>query len=324
MEFVNPYRMFNGSWVPNWLLERPELSLGTKVTYARLAQYAGKNGVAYPRMEVLGRSLGISGRQASTHVAELVAHGLIHVESGKQAGTANKYHFRKHPWFEGGSEENFRGGQKDSSEGGRKKTSDRRESVEETQEETICRDASLSAPMTPEEGEKAFHQLRREVYLPFVSAKQEAPGASGTPGGATHPAPLPSGANGGPIPLVLEPSPEPASAGRKRKPAGNPRFTPLRDRLVAVFLALKGHTYGFDGGRDAKAITRLMAMEASDDEIERRWRRALGLGRWPGCSTLSHLADRWNDLANQEAGRRAGGMARAGTLDEFSKSEEPF
>jgi hypothetical protein len=45
---INPFRLFVGSMIPNWLQCRPEVSQGAKLAYARLAQYAGKDGGCLP------------------------------------------------------------------------------------------------------------------------------------------------------------------------------------------------------------------------------------------------------------------------------------
>ncbi len=100
-----------------------------------------------------------------------------------------------------------------------------------------------------------------------------------------------------------------ASARVKRGPdAPNPRHRPLQDRLEAVFREVRGSAYGFQGGKDAKAIANVLRWSDGDlDEVERRWRRGLELGgKWPGCATIAHLADKWNELApaDRNGGRR--------------------
>lgn len=102
---INPYRMFQGGFVPNWLLRRREVSGGAKLTYARLMQYAGKNGEAYPFMRTLAQEIGVSTRQARYNIAELIEFGLIEVESHKEEGKANRYWFLNHPWIWDASEQ---------------------------------------------------------------------------------------------------------------------------------------------------------------------------------------------------------------------------
>lgn len=114
---------------------------------------------------------------------------------------------------------------------------------------------------------------------------------------ATDAAPPPSRVqDAGSPPAVLP-------ASHKRKP--DPRHQPLVEGLVADFQAARRVAYGFDGGKDARAVTRLLALgtaavgsEGAVAEVRRRWGIALGLGaRWPGCSSIAMLPARWNEVA---------------------------
>ena len=98
MSYINPYRLFTGSLVPNWLLERREISQGAKLAYARLSQHAGKNGFAWPKRETLARELGVTTRQVDRYLKELEVHQLLEVE---QLGLtkANRYRFPVHIWM---------------------------------------------------------------------------------------------------------------------------------------------------------------------------------------------------------------------------------
>lgn len=97
-EVINPYRAFVGSWVPNWLMERAEISPGAKLTYGRLAQHAGKDGDCRPRQEVLAQELGVGDRQIRRYLAELEESWLIReIRMGR--GQANRYKFYAHPWM---------------------------------------------------------------------------------------------------------------------------------------------------------------------------------------------------------------------------------
>lgn len=96
---INPYRLFQGAFIPNWLLRRSEVSAGAKLTYARLTQYAGKNGEAYPFVKTLAQELGVEWRQVHRYLSELTACGLVEVESHKEEGKASHYWFLNHPWI---------------------------------------------------------------------------------------------------------------------------------------------------------------------------------------------------------------------------------
>lgn len=97
---LNPWKLFVGSMVPNWLLERAELSAGAKLTYARLCQYAGRHGVAFPTQLELAAALGVSERHARRYLKELAEHDLITVHrTGLRK--ANRITFNLHPWMAG-------------------------------------------------------------------------------------------------------------------------------------------------------------------------------------------------------------------------------
>lgn len=100
-ERINPYRLFTGSFLPTWLLERRELSPGAKLVYARLARYAGKRGVAYPRQPVLAAEIGLGERQVRRHLTELRKCGLVAVLKGSR-GKPSRYFFLAHLWITGG------------------------------------------------------------------------------------------------------------------------------------------------------------------------------------------------------------------------------
>jgi hypothetical protein len=94
----NPYRRFTYAPVPNWLLERTDVSHGPKLMYGKLVQHAGKRGVANPRRKILAKELGISIQQTDRYIAELVDLKLIRVQQlGRNR--ANRYFFLEHPWI---------------------------------------------------------------------------------------------------------------------------------------------------------------------------------------------------------------------------------
>lgn len=97
--YINPYKLFTGAFIPTWLLLRQEVSMGAKVCYARLCQYAGENGECFPKQESLAAEIGIkSNRQVIRYLQELEQHGLIKVERiGKTC--SNRYKFLYHKWI---------------------------------------------------------------------------------------------------------------------------------------------------------------------------------------------------------------------------------
>ena len=91
----NPYRSFSRvSVIPNRLMSYPGVSSSAKLVWARLAQYAGKDGRAYPSVATLAADLGLKERQTQNLLAELRREGFI--ESRRGSGT-NSYYFLLHP-----------------------------------------------------------------------------------------------------------------------------------------------------------------------------------------------------------------------------------
>lgn len=73
----NPWKMFVGSFVPNALMRWREISATSKLLYARLAQYAGREGHCYPGQDVLAADLGTSPSTITESLRQLVAVKLI-------------------------------------------------------------------------------------------------------------------------------------------------------------------------------------------------------------------------------------------------------
>lgn len=97
-EPFNPWKLFQGAFIPNWLLMRPDVSPGAKLCYARLMQYAGRNGECFPRQDVLADELGVHKRQVQRYVVELTEAKLIQVmQPGLQK--PNTYLFLCHAWM---------------------------------------------------------------------------------------------------------------------------------------------------------------------------------------------------------------------------------
>lgn len=92
---------------------------------------------------------------------------------------------------------------------------------------------------------------------------------------------------------------------KKRSSAAASGDAPSEHRLMQVgleeaFLAERGVPYGFQGGKDGKAISELLRLAKGDrNEVIRRWYRALRLGsKYPGTSTIAGLPGKWNELVD--------------------------
>src|ERR1039457_3132523 len=92
-----PHRQFrSGVFLPDVILANRRLSGGAKLLWARLARYAGVNGVCFPSCQTLGLDLGCSPRQVQRYVAELVHAGLITAKQ-RDFNKSNTYTFLWHP-----------------------------------------------------------------------------------------------------------------------------------------------------------------------------------------------------------------------------------
>ena len=98
-----PFHLFTGSFIPEWLESRKEISWGAKAVYARLCRFSGKDGKCIPKQKTLAGCLGISVRQLQRYSKELVDHHLIEREK-KTWGSPMSYSFLWHSWIEEGSE----------------------------------------------------------------------------------------------------------------------------------------------------------------------------------------------------------------------------
>lgn len=96
-----PYRVFNGIYIPESIvmLHNKTLSYGAKIAFGRLCRYAGKEDVAYPKLETLASEIGCSKRQAGNFIKELRKLGFIEVER-LGLGRSNRYYFIWHKIFE--------------------------------------------------------------------------------------------------------------------------------------------------------------------------------------------------------------------------------
>lgn len=98
---INPYKMFNGVYVPHWLAMQPGISWSVKGVYARLGFEAHKDTgiLTDPGQAVIAEAIGISERTVRTALADLVRLGLVQRESRGKMLT-NRYFFLYHRWMD--------------------------------------------------------------------------------------------------------------------------------------------------------------------------------------------------------------------------------
>lgn len=97
-EPFNPYKLFNGAYIPFSLLESFELSSTAKLLYARLTAYAGEDGFAYPKQKTLAADLGLKTQSNVSHaLRQLIDAKFIRVmkPTGKEKlnNKGDKYEF---------------------------------------------------------------------------------------------------------------------------------------------------------------------------------------------------------------------------------------
>ena len=97
----NPYRLFNGMFLPNLIARTRLLSPTDKLVWARLCQFAGENGICFPSFRRIAYEVGISRSGAIKSVNSLVDKGFLekHVPDNVSLGNqkTNQYFFLWHP-----------------------------------------------------------------------------------------------------------------------------------------------------------------------------------------------------------------------------------
>ncbi len=99
LKFINPWKLFVGIFIPNWLIGRPELTFGAKFCYGILCQFSGRKGRCFPKQEQLASRLGVSTRQVVKYIKQLEKYELIIAFKNEFRGR-NVYRFLDHPWME--------------------------------------------------------------------------------------------------------------------------------------------------------------------------------------------------------------------------------
>lgn len=98
----NPFRQYVGAFIPNWLLERTEISSHAKLVFARLAQFAGRGGESFPYQKTLCEEIGLADSTMRKALAELVKFRILEsVQNG--LGRPNSYFFLRHEWMKDAS-----------------------------------------------------------------------------------------------------------------------------------------------------------------------------------------------------------------------------
>jgi len=101
MKFFNPFKQYNGIYIPEGIYALDTLSSTAKLLYGRLLRYAGENGKAYPKQETLSGQLGITKSGLRKALGQLKSEKLIYVQPGNPlTHQPNTYFFIKHKCFD--------------------------------------------------------------------------------------------------------------------------------------------------------------------------------------------------------------------------------
>jgi hypothetical protein len=100
-DVFNPFRMFNGLYIPEALARCHWISAGAKLAWGRLARYAGEDGRCYPTVKTLAAEIGLGERQGQKYVAELERARLIRRvrRFDQRAQKSNEFEFLWHEMF---------------------------------------------------------------------------------------------------------------------------------------------------------------------------------------------------------------------------------
>ena len=95
LETLDPVVQGGFTQVPNFILKKPQLSVGAKVAYAMFLSYAWHNESCFPGQDRLAQDMGMSRSRVTEFVGELERAGCVTIERRGQ-GKTNLYtiHFR--------------------------------------------------------------------------------------------------------------------------------------------------------------------------------------------------------------------------------------
>ena len=97
-DVFNPFNLFDGAMVPSEILRSPKLLPSEKLVFARLTQFAGMKGKAWPSVERLAQEIALSIPQTRRCVHSLEQQGLIRRLA--RSGRSNEFEFLWHSIYE--------------------------------------------------------------------------------------------------------------------------------------------------------------------------------------------------------------------------------
>ena len=94
----NPFSLFDGALLPSEILRSPDLTPSEKLVFARLMQFAGGKGRAWPSIERVADEVALSVAQTRRCIATLESKGLIRRVA--RSGRSNEFEFLWHAIYE--------------------------------------------------------------------------------------------------------------------------------------------------------------------------------------------------------------------------------
>jgi hypothetical protein len=97
-EVFNPFNLFDGALIPAQVLRYSEITPSEKLVFARLLQFAGARGHAWPSLELLAAEVSLSVVQARRCVRALETRKLVRRVA--RSGRSNEFEFLWHPIYQ--------------------------------------------------------------------------------------------------------------------------------------------------------------------------------------------------------------------------------
>lgn len=99
MKMIIPNKHWSGAFIPNWLLEQPNVSANAKLIYAMMCSASTDKGEVTLKQNEMCQRIGVQLRTFQRALSELEHHELINTQS-IQIGQPNIYRFPVHKWME--------------------------------------------------------------------------------------------------------------------------------------------------------------------------------------------------------------------------------
>lgn len=87
---ADPVTRHGFTQVPNFILTKPQLSVGAKLAYAMLLKYAWADNACFPGQTTLATDMGAGERSVRTYLKELETAGLLEIKQ-RGLGKTNLY-----------------------------------------------------------------------------------------------------------------------------------------------------------------------------------------------------------------------------------------